>query len=68
MSDGKVYLLTPDLVTRCLDTETGRLIWKRDLMRQHHGRNIKWKGAASVAVDGNLVFVAGGGAGESFWA
>ena len=65
VSDGKVYLLTPDLVTHCLDAETGRLIWKRDLMKQHHGRNIAWNSAASVAVDGNLVFVAGGGPGES---
>ena len=65
VSDGKVYLLTPDLVVRCLDAETGRLIWKRDLMKQHHGRNIQWNSAASVAVDGDLVFVAGGGPGES---
>ncbi len=65
VSDGKVYLLTPDLVARCLDAETGRLIWKRDLIKQNHGRNIGWNSAASVAIDGNLVFVAGGGAGES---
>jgi outer membrane protein assembly factor BamB len=65
VSGGKVYLLTPNLVTRCLDAETGRLIWKRDLMKQHDGRNIQWNSAASVAVDGNLVFVAGGGPGQS---
>ena len=65
VSDGKVYVLTPDLVARCLDAETGRLIWKRDLMKQHHGRNIGWNSAASVAVDGKLVFVAGGGPGQS---
>jgi outer membrane protein assembly factor BamB len=65
VSDGKVYLLTPDLVTHCLDANTGRLLWKRDLMKQHHGRNIHWNSAASVAVDGDLVFVAGGGPGES---
>jgi outer membrane protein assembly factor BamB len=65
VSDGKVYLLTPDLVTHCLDAATGRPIWKRDLMKQNHGRNIHWNSAASVAIDGNLVFVAGGGPGES---
>ncbi|MGA2259142.1 MAG: PQQ-binding-like beta-propeller repeat protein, partial [Thermoguttaceae bacterium] len=65
VSDGKVYLLTPDLVTHCLDANTGRVIWKRDLMKQHHGRNIKWYSAASVAVDGKLVFVSGGGPSES---
>ena len=44
---------------------TGQPIWKCDLMKQHHGRNIGWNSAASVAVDGDLVFVGGGGPGES---
>jgi outer membrane protein assembly factor BamB len=65
ISGGKVYLLTPDLVAQCLDAETGKPVWKRDLMRQNHGRNIGWNSAASVAIDGNLVFVGGGGPGES---
>ncbi len=65
VSDGKVYLLTPDLVTHCLNSDSGRLVWKRDLEKQHHGHNISWKSAASVAIDGTLVFVAGGGPGES---
>jgi outer membrane protein assembly factor BamB len=65
VSDGKVYLLTPDLVVHCLNAENGKQIWTRNLMRENHGRNISWNSAASVAVDGNLVFVGGGGAGES---
>ena len=65
VSEGKVYLLTPDLVTHCLDANTGRQIWTHDLMKQNHGRNIQWNSAASIAVDGNLLFVAGGGPGES---
>ena len=65
VSDGKVYLLTPDLVVHCLDAADGKQIWKRDLMRENHGRNIGWNSAASVAVDGDLVFVGGGGKGES---
>jgi len=68
INDGKVFLLTPDLVVHCLSEKTGKLIWKRDLMQQHHGRNIGWNSAASVAIDGNLVFVAGGGPGESILA
>jgi outer membrane protein assembly factor BamB len=67
-SDGKVYPFTPDLVIHCLDAETGRPIWKRDLMKQHHGRKIGWYNAASAAIDGNLIFVGGGGAGESMMA
>ncbi len=64
-SDGKVYLLTPDLVVHCRDAAKGNKIWTCDLIRQHHGRNIGWNSAASVAVDGGLVFVGGGGPGES---
>ncbi len=65
VSDGKVYVLTPDLVVHCLDAADGKQLWKRDLMHENHGRNIGWKSAASVAVDGNLIFVGGGGKGES---
>lgn len=68
VNDGKVYLLTPDLVTHCLDASNGKQIWKHDLVKQNHGRNIGWNSAASVAVDGDMVFVAGGGKGESMLA
>jgi outer membrane protein assembly factor BamB len=67
-SGGKVYLLTPDLVVHCLNGSTGKTIWKRDLIKQNHGRNIGWNSAASVAIDGNLVFVGGGGRDESMLA
>src|SRR6516165_5168907 len=43
VSDGKVYLLTPDLVVHCLDAADGAPVWKHSLMREHHGRNIGWK-------------------------
>ncbi len=68
INGGKVYLLTPDLVTHCLDANTGRPIWTRSLKDQNHGRNIPWASAASVPVDGNLIFVGGGGPGESMLA
>ena len=37
-------------------------------MKQHTGRNIHWESAASPLIDGDLVFVAGGGPGESLLA
>ena len=66
VSHGMVYLLTPDLVVLCLNAQTGKRIWTRDLMKEHAGRNIGWNSAASVAEDGDLVFVGGGGPGQSF--
>jgi outer membrane protein assembly factor BamB len=68
ISDGKVYVFGQFLVVFCLDAQTGKLIWNRDLMKEHAGRTIGWKNAASAVVDGDLVFVAGGGPGESLLA
>lgn len=65
INGGKVYVFGQFLVVFCLDAETGKLIWSRDLMKEHAGRAIGWKNAASPVVDGDLVFVAGGGPGQS---
>jgi outer membrane protein assembly factor BamB len=65
---GKVYVLSSDLALFCLDANTGKQVWTHDLMKEFAGRNITWKNAASPLVDGNLVFVAGGGAGQSLLA
>lgn len=61
----KVYALTADLLLACFDAATGKELWKRDIIREHSGHNITWKNAASPLVDGGLIFVAGGGAGQA---
>lgn len=61
----KVYTLSLKLVLQCFDAETGKEIWKRDLMREHSGREITWGNAASPVIEGDLVLVAGGGVGQS---
>jgi outer membrane protein assembly factor BamB len=63
---GRVYVLSSDLALYCLDAKTGKQIWLQDLMRAFAGRNITWKNAASPLIDGSLVYVAGGGPGQSF--
>ena len=63
--EGKVYVMSAKLSLSCLDGATGKVIWKRDLLQEHAGRNISWESAASPVIDGNLVFVAGGGPGQS---
>jgi outer membrane protein assembly factor BamB len=68
VSDGLVYACTPDLVIHCLDIETGKKLWKNDLMKEYAGRNIGWNSAASPVIDGNLLFMAGGGPGQSLLA
>jgi outer membrane protein assembly factor BamB len=61
----RVYVLTSDLVLAALQTKDGKEIWKRDLIKEHKGQNITWKNAASPVVEGELIFVAAGGSGES---
>jgi len=65
---GKVYTYSSRMVLKCMDAASGKEIWSCDLMQKHAGRNIHWESAASPLVDGDLVFVAGGGPGEALLA
>jgi outer membrane protein assembly factor BamB len=64
----KVYVFNQYLVLYCLDASTGKTNWIKDLMKEYAGRNIGWKAAGSVVIDGDLAFVSGGGSGESLLA
>jgi len=66
--DGRVYALDARLVLACLDAERGTVLWKHDLVAEFGGRLIQWQNAASPLVEGALVFVAGGGPGQSLLA
>jgi outer membrane protein assembly factor BamB len=61
-------VLTQDLILHCLDGQTGKAVWTKDLVKDHAGRNIPWKSAASPVIDGDLVFLGGGGPGQSLLA
>ncbi len=65
LSDNRVYVTSAKLVVSCFDAESGKAVWSHDLIKEHAGRNISWQNAASPLIEGNLVFVGGGGAGES---
>lgn len=61
----RVFVLSSDLVLTCLEAASGKAVWKRDLLKDHGGKNISWKSAASPVIDGDLIFVAGGGVGQA---
>jgi outer membrane protein assembly factor BamB len=61
----RVYVLSSDLVLAAFEAKHGKEIWRRDLVREHKANNPTWKNAASPVIEGELIFVAGGGAGES---
>lgn len=66
--DGKVYTYSSRMVLQCFDATTGKQVWGCNIIREHAGRNIHWESAASPLIDGDLVYIAGGGIGQSLMA
>lgn len=64
----RVYFLSAYLMLSCLDAATGKLIWQHDLVNEFGGKVIRWYSAASPILDGNLIFVNAGGAGQALLA
>jgi outer membrane protein assembly factor BamB len=68
LSGNKAYVYSADLVVQCFDTQDGKLLWSHDVLKEFNGKNISWKSAMSPVIDGDLLFVAGGGQGQSILA
>lgn len=65
---GKVYVTSADVVLYCLDENTGRLEWKKDILNEFNGENIRWKNAASPLIADGRIYLAGGGKGKAMMA
>ncbi len=65
VDDGRVYFLGAYQILSCLDTKTGKQVWQHDLVKEFDGRVIKWNNAASPLLEGKLIFVNAGGAGQA---
>jgi len=75
LDDGKVYLLGTCLLLACLNAADGKEIWKHNLPKEYGGTMQlrasgigPWGSAASPLLDGNLIFVHGGGKDGAFLA
>ena len=68
VSGGRVFVYSSTMVLHCLDAASGKVLWKKDIIAAFGGKNIGWLSAMSPVVDGGLVYVAGGGAGQSMLA
>ena len=68
LDGGRVYYLGAYQVLSCLDAKSGKVIWQHDLVKEYEGRIIKWKSAASPVIDGDLLFVNGGGTNQALLA
>ena len=67
-AEGRLFVTDANIGLHALDANTGRTLWKRDIVKEHEGQKIKWDNAASPLLEGNLVLLAGGGPGESLLA
>ena len=68
VSGNRVYVYSAQLMLSCLDAQTGKLVWKKDIVQDFGGKNIGWESAMSPVIDGKLVYVAGGGSGQGMMA
>jgi len=64
----RVYVLDAHLRLYCLEVETGKEVWMRDIVRELGGRPIKWNNAQSPLLVGDLIFCMGGGEGRALLA
>lgn len=64
----RVYILGAYQILTCLDTADGKIVWQQDLVKEFGGKIIKWNNAASPILEGDLIFVNAGGAGQALLA
>ncbi|MEO6785952.1 MAG: PQQ-binding-like beta-propeller repeat protein [Chthoniobacteraceae bacterium] len=66
---GKIVVaMHSDLTLHAFDGVSGKPLWKRDFIKENAGHNISWSNAASPLFEGGLIYVAGGGAGQTYLA
>ena len=57
----RVYVLTENGDLVCLLVADGKVVWRRNILREFGGRNINWLVSESPLVDGNRIIVSPGG-------
>jgi outer membrane protein assembly factor BamB len=63
---GKVYALGAEGELRCLDAETGKLLWRHDILKENDASNLSWAMAGSpLVVDDKVIVLPGGRRGRS---
>lgn len=56
-----LYIYSGLGVLTCLDANNGSIKWKKDVLKDFDGQNIRWGVTETVVVDGGLVYVTPGG-------
>jgi outer membrane protein assembly factor BamB len=64
--EGRLYALGAEGELRCLDAETGRRIWSRNILLDNEAGNLTWGMSASpLVVEGKVIVLPGGSGGRS---
>lgn len=64
--DGRIYALGAAGELRCLDGESGRRVWSKNILQENAAQNLPWGMAASPLVVGDtLIVLPGGTSGKS---
>jgi outer membrane protein assembly factor BamB len=61
LADGRVYSMGATGILDSLALATGKLIWSRDTLKDHHAPNLMWGKSCSPLLVDDLVVVTGGG-------
>ena len=63
---GRLYALGATGELRCLDANTGAVIWGKNILSENQASNLQWAQAASpLIVDDKVIVLPGGGGGKS---
>ena len=57
----RVYVLTENGDLVCLLVADGKVVWRRNILKEFAGRNINWLLSESPLIDGNRIIVSPGG-------
>jgi outer membrane protein assembly factor BamB len=57
----RVYVLTENGDLVCLMVADGKVVWRRNILREFNGRNINWLVSESPLIDGDRIIVSPGG-------
>ena len=64
--NGRIYALGATGELRCLDANTGAVIWGKNILSDNQARNLQWAMAASpLVVDDKVIVLPGGTSGKS---
>jgi outer membrane protein assembly factor BamB len=63
---GRIYALGATGELRCLDANSGAVIWGKNILSENQAENLQWAQAASpLIVDDKVIVLPGGGGGKS---